>query len=167
MTTSIEYWPFETDADRDDPLTELRIAVTSSHPRWTYLVSFDRESKARPTDREAAMLASFLNEYKHHWYNASYLAKLAERALDVDGGANGVVFHKFGDGDWGYRRHSYVQGWPWSVVWPSFRSNAEYADSPIRGPFTLAEILDRAQGHGDEPPRRWVEWKAAHPEVFG
>jgi hypothetical protein len=158
-------WPFGSDADRDDPLTKLRIAVTSSHPRWSYLVSFDRDSAVRPTDAEAAMLASFLEEYKHHWYRRSYLAQLAERALDVDGGANGVVFHKFGTDDWGYRRHSFQQGWPWSVVWPSLRDRE--ADSPIRGPFTLAEVMDRAQGRGDEPPRRWVEWKAAHPEVFG
>jgi hypothetical protein len=162
--TKTDYWPFETDADRDDPLTELRIAVTGSHPRWSYLVAFDRESEARPTDAEAQMLASFLEEYKDHWYNHSYLGKLAERQLDVDGGANGVVFHKFGPDDWGYRRHSFVQGWPWSVVWPSLRDSEP--DNPIRGPFTLSQIMDRVQGHGEVPPRRWVEWKAAHPEVF-
>lgn len=57
-------WPFGTDADRDDPLTAMRIAVTSSHPGWAFLVAFDRESEARPTDHEAAMLRSFLDEYK-------------------------------------------------------------------------------------------------------
>jgi hypothetical protein len=41
-------WPF--DADRDDPLTAHRIAVTSSHPGWRHVVAFDRE----PTDAEVA-----------------------------------------------------------------------------------------------------------------
>ena len=101
-------WPF--DADRDDPLTALRIAVTSSHPEWRYLVAFDRESAERPTDAEAALLVSYLDDYKTYWYNASYLAHLSRRPLDVDGGANGVVFHKYGADDWGYRRQSWERG---------------------------------------------------------
>lgn len=165
MTTTDE-WPFEDDADRGDPLTALRIAVTGSHPGWNFLVSFDRESEERPTDREAAMLASFLDEYKDRWYNTSYLAKLAERPLDVDGGANGVVFHKFGPDDWGYRRHSYTQGWTWSVVAPGLREHEGYAHIKNKGPYSLADLMDRIQGVGDEIPRSWAEWKAAHPEVF-
>lgn len=160
-------WPFGSDADRSDPLTEHRIAVTSSHPGWNYLVAFDRESESRPSDTETAMLASFLDEYKTRWYSDSYLAKLAQRDLDVDGGANGVVFHKFGEDDWGYRRHSYTMGLPWSVVWPRMREHPEYAGLKNTGPFSLDELMDRIHGHGDEPPQRWLDWKAAHADVFG
>jgi len=96
---TIDDWPFEDDADRDDPLTALRIAVTGSHPAWCYLVGFDRDSAARPTEAEARMLASFLRQYIDYWYADTYKAKLAQRALDVDGGANGIVFRKYGEGD--------------------------------------------------------------------
>ncbi len=59
-------WPF--DADRDAPLTACRIAVTGSHPGWCFLVAFHRESEARPTDHEADLLVSFLDQYKDFWY---------------------------------------------------------------------------------------------------
>jgi hypothetical protein len=52
------------DADLTDPLTARRIAVTSSLPHWCYLVSFDSASEDRPDERETALLASFLEEYK-------------------------------------------------------------------------------------------------------
>jgi hypothetical protein len=92
-------WPF--DADRGDPLTAMRIAVTSSHPMWAYLVAFDQQSEARPTDHESALLASYLDEYKSYWYNDSYRLRMEARPLDVDGGANGVIFHKWAADDWG------------------------------------------------------------------
>lgn len=160
-------WPFGADADRDDPLTELRIAVTGTYPGWNYLVGFDRESEDRPTEAEAQMLASFLDEYKSRWYAEWYLAKMAKLALDVDGGANGVVFHKFGPDDWGYRRLSYTMGWAWSVVPPLFRARPEYADNFNLGPFSLARLMDWINGFADEPSPSWVQWKAEHPEVFG
>jgi hypothetical protein len=161
-------WPFVRDADRDDPLTALRIAVTSSHPQWRYLVAFDRESEARPTDAEALMLASYLDHYKQRWYNASYLSKLARRPLDVDSGANGVVFHKFGPDDWGYRRQSYERGWPWSVVWPALRALDEHRHVKNGGPFSLSALMDRIRQCGlSEPNADWQKWKAAHPGVFG
>jgi hypothetical protein len=158
-------WPVGADADRDDPLTALRIAVTSSHPGWAFLVAFDRESEARPTDAEAAMLRSYLDEYKAHWYNPSYLAKLDRRLLDVDGGANGVVFHKFGPDDWGYRRRSFTVGYLFTVVWPSQR--AEYQYHKWCGPFSLLALMDGIHTFLDEPMKRWVDWKAARPGVFG
>lgn len=160
-------WPFGTDADRDDPLTALRIAVTSSHPGWAYLVAFDRASEARPTDVEAAMLRSYLDSYIAYWYLPWFVAEIAKRPLDVDGGANGVVFHKFGQDDWGYRRQSYVSGWPWSVVWPALRDDPRHRDSPVRDPRSLERLLDRLHTYGtDRPSQRWLDWKAAHPEVF-
>lgn len=147
------------------PLTALRIAVTCSHPGWKYLVSFDRKSEQRPTDAEAAMLASFLEEYKDYWYNERWVAKMAARALDVDGGANGVVFHKYGPNDWGYRRQSYERGWEFSVVPPQMRDNEQ--GNPARGPFDLEAIMDRMHSFTDGVSARWVTWKAEHPDVFG
>lgn len=150
-------WPF--DADRNDPLTAHRIAVTCSHPGWYYLVSFDRESETRPTEHEVALLRSFLDEYKTHWYGDSgYRRAMERRPLDVDGGANGVVFHKFGTDDWGYRRQSFTTGPLFFPGWPHNRK---------AGPFSLLALMDHIHTIGGEPMRHWVEWKAAHPEVFG
>jgi hypothetical protein len=156
-------WPF--DAPQDDPLTAHRIPVTSSHPRWYYLVSFDGESAERPTEREMAMLVSFLDEYKDHWYgDNSYRRAMEQRPFDVDGGANGVVFHKWGTDDWGYRRHSYERGYLFSVVPPALR---DLYDDGVRGPLSLLALMDRIHTMVDEPMPRWVAWKVAHPDVFG
>ncbi|MFI8535402.1 hypothetical protein ACIGMX_34795 [Streptomyces aquilus] len=159
-------WPFADDADRDDPLTKLRIAVTSSHPRWCYLVTFDRESLARPTDEEAAMLASYLEEYKAYWYGDSwYAAKLAERPLDVDSGANGVIFRKYATDDWGYRRRSWTRGPLYVPQSPGIRER--YPDEAPLGPMSLVRVMDHAHSIVGEVDDRWLKWKATHPEVFG
>jgi hypothetical protein len=155
-------WIF-TDADEGDELTKQRIAVTSSHPGWAYLVAFDRQSEARPTDREAAMLASYLESYKDHWYNARYRAEMEARPLDIDGGANGVIFHKWAEDDWGYRRRTFTMGWLFSVVPPWMRE--DYSDG-IPGPISLGALLDRIHTFGDKPSDRWLQWKADHPNVF-
>lgn len=159
MTTKTA-WPFGLDADQDDPLTALRIAVTSSHPNWCYIVGFDHTSPERPTDAEATMLASFLREYIAHWYNDSYKAKLAERPLDVDGGANGMIFRKYADSDWGYRRRTWDRGPMYVPESPAF------ADRRF-GPLTLSQLMDHIHSFADGgPSKRWVDWKAQHPEVF-
>ena len=142
---------------RHCPLTALRIAVTGAHPMWCFLVGFDRESAKRPTDAEAAMLASYLEQYKTYWYGDGwYRGKLAERPLDVDGGANGVTFHKYGTDDWGYRRRTwqYPSGFMPAPPWAENRE----------GPLTLEQVMDLAHSTW---PERWLDWKAAHPEVFG
>ncbi|MFD8771432.1 hypothetical protein [Streptomyces sp. NPDC059916] len=159
-------WPFDTDADEHDPLTASRIAVTGSHPMWCYLVAFDRESAARPTDSEAAMLASYLEECKERWYGkeGGYRTKLAQRPLDVDGGANGVIFRKYGPNDWGYRRQSWTMGPLYVPQSPRLRELYPN-DSPI-GPYTLVEVMDHAHTIVDEVHRPWLDWKAQHPEVF-
>lgn len=159
-------WPFGTDADRGDQLTQFRIAVTSSHPMWRYLVAFDRESEVRPTVREVQLLQSFLAEYIDHWYNDRFKAILAERLLDVDGGANGIVFHKYGEDDWGYRRQSYERGWIFTVLPPWARDREEYAKHEWPGPLSLAALMDRIHTLVDEQSRHWVQWKAAHPDLF-
>lgn len=157
MTTA---WPFGADADRNDPLTQLRIAVASPWAQWNYIVTFDRESAARPTDAEATMLASFLRQYIDHWYNATFKAKLAQRALDVDGGANGITFRKYADGDWGYRRRTWTSG-------PMFvPEHPRFADRSL-GPLTLPQLMDHIYSDHDGQQRpEWQAWKAKHPEVF-
>jgi hypothetical protein len=152
-------WPY--DADRDDPLTALRIPVVPSHAGWCYIVAFDTESPARPDDREAQQLVSCLRFYIESWYNDSYKARLAERPFDIDGGANGLTFHKYADGDWGYRRRTWTQG-PLFVPQPP-----SFAARPV-GPLTLVEVLDRIYSDADGQPRpSWGWWKADHADVFG
>lgn len=145
MTTA---WPFGADADEHDPLTELRIAVTGSHPSWCYLVAFH----------------SYLEEYKTYWYSGSYLCKLADRPLDVDGGANGMIFRKYAEGDWGYRRRSWTRG-PMFIPQPP-RIRERYPDEAPLGPMTLEQVMDHAHTIVDGVDKRWLDWKTAHPEAF-
>lgn len=159
-------WPY--DADQHDPLTALRIPVTSFVPRWKYAATFDRESEARPTDREAAQLASFIDEYRDHWFNDTWKARLAERPFDIDGGNPTKIFHKWADGDWSYRVVTWEYGPTWVPVFPRLRGT-NLDDRPNwKGPMPLVEVMDRIYTIGDEPPsQHWLDWKAAHPDVFG
>ncbi|MFJ6729391.1 hypothetical protein ACIQPQ_31265 [Streptomyces sp. NPDC091281] len=160
MTTA---WPFGTDADEHDPLTALRIPVTGAHPVWRYIATFDRDSEARPTDLEAAQLASYIEHYKEYWFNDSYKAKLMKRPLDVD--AVTRIFHKWGDNDWSYRVDTWQYGPFWVPRAPRLRGSRY--DEVKTGPLTLAQVMDRDRGMDSEyPSKPWAEWKAAHPEVF-
>lgn len=167
MTTKSETdWPY--DADPHDPLTALRIPVVSNAwPRWNYIVAFDLDQidkdGHRPTDAEAALLRSFLDEYIQHWYRESWITKMAERPFDIDGGANGIVFRKWGPDDWGYRRRTWQYGPVFVPEHPRIRGQRE---NPM-GPLTLLQVMDRINSICDEPLQRWVEWKAAHPDLFG
>ncbi|GAA0969901.1 hypothetical protein GCM10009555_017840 [Acrocarpospora macrocephala] len=162
MTTTD--WPY--DADRDDPLTELRIPVTSFSPNWKYTATFDRESEARPTDLEARQLASFIDEYREQWFNETWKAKLAERPFDIDSGTPTKIFHKWADDDWSYRVVSWTRGPVWVPVFPRLRGT-DLDDRPNwAGPMTLVEVMDRTHTVSDEPMKRWVEWKSTHPEAF-
>ncbi|GLP64300.1 hypothetical protein TUSST3_09200 [Streptomyces sp. TUS-ST3] len=156
-------WPFGTDADEHDPLTKLRIPVTGQHPMWRYIATFDRESEARPTDLEAAQLASYIEQYKDYFFNDCYKAKLLERPLDVD--AVTRIFHKWGEGDWSYRVVTWDYGPFWVPVAP--RSRGGRFDTAKLGPLTLVQVMDRDKHmHTEYPSKDWLDWKAAHPEVF-
>jgi hypothetical protein len=172
-------WPFGTDAKQDDPLTALRIPVVGSfNPMWKYVAAYLNPvedgpdylkgppfgSLSRPTDAEAAMIASFIEEYIKHWFNDGYQAKLAKRALDVDGGCKTIVFIKYGEDDWGYRVTTWEFGHTFVPPPPSFRE--KYPDEACGGPLTLEQVMDRKHTIGDEPMPHWLDWKAAHPEVF-
>lgn len=181
--TETRKWPFGTDAVQDDPLTALRIpAVTSFRPGWRYVAAYLNTpepgapdyltgppfaSVERPTGREAAMIASFIREYLHHWFRDGYISRLAERPLDVDGGCNTTVFVKYGVDDWGYGRVSWEYGHTFIPGPPRSRGTEyEYAKAP--GPLALEQVMDLAHCvASDEPMGRWTRWKAEHPEVFG
>ncbi|MER7734154.1 hypothetical protein ABTX80_25010 [Streptomyces erythrochromogenes] len=166
---TVAAWPFETDADEHDPLTALRIPVVGSfNPRWCYIAAYLKPqdehsytfgSADRPTDAEARMLASYIEEYIQHFFNERYQRKLAERPLDVDGGCNTTVFIKYGPDDWAYRRCSWQYGPLFVPQPPSFPDR-----NP--GPLTLPQVMDRIHTIVDEPMQHWVDWKAARPEVF-
>ena len=153
-------WPFGEDSVQDDLLTPLRIAVASPYAQWNYIVTFDQESPVRPTEQEALMLASFLEEYKAYFYGERWLRKMAERPLDVDGSANGVTFHKYADGDWGYRRRSWDRG-------PMFVPQPPFIHDRMLGPLTLVELLDYIHQVGGVVSDRWTKWKSEHADIFG
>lgn len=168
-------WPFGTDAKQDDPLTALRIPVVDSfNPNWKYVAAYidvdttpySWGSNERPTDAEAAMLASFIEEYKHHWFNDWYKAKLLERPLDVDSGCNTTVFIKYGANDWGYRRCSWTYGPLFVPVGPNLRGGDHDRSKPS-GPLSLEQVMDRSHTIVDDAMPHWLQWKADHPAIFG
>jgi len=170
MTKEKKTWKYGYDAVENDPLTAHRIPVTSEYPHWYYLVAFDGQSACRPTDQEVAMLVSYLNEYKERWYGDSgYRVKMELETFDVDGGANGVIFHKYDEGSWGYRRRSWIHG---------FRPERPHNDIPYddlsdRGrtlrdaaPMSLEQVMDGGHSIGETIMQKWLDWKDAHPEAF-
>lgn len=167
-------WPFGTDAAEHDPLTKLRIpVVTSFNPEWKYIAAYidvdtgpySWGSAERPTHAEAAMLSSFIDEYKHHWFNEGYKAKLLRRPLDVDSGCNTTVFIKYGTDDWGYRLCSWQYGPMYVPSGPKVRGGEhEHAKHP--GPLSLEQVMDLRHTIVDDVMPHWLDWKAAHPEVF-
>lgn len=171
---TVTRWPFGTDADRDDPLTALRVpAVESFSPQWRYIAAYVKPqsetgahwgSTERPTDAEALQLASFIQEYLQNWFNAGYIQKLANRDLDVDSQANTTLFVKYGPDDWGYRLDSWTRGHLFVPPRPSYRER--FPDEACGGLLSLVQVMDRRHTIADEPMQHWVEWKAAHPEVF-
>lgn len=159
-------WPYGTDADRDDPLTALRIPVTGSNPEWRYIATFHRDSEARPTDAEAVMLASYIEEYKVYFFGADgwYKRNLEEQPLDTD--AVTRIFHKWGEDDWSYRVVTWSYGPYWIPVAPHLRGGKH--DKGWSGPRSLVQVMDRCHTLGeDKPAKHWVNWKAEHPEIFG
>jgi hypothetical protein len=167
-------WPFDTDAKQDDPLTALRIpVVTSFNPGWKYIAAYidvdtskySWGSTERPTDAEAAMIASFIKEYKHHWFRESYQRRLSERPLDVDSGCNTTVFIKYGPNDWGYRRCSWEHGPLFVPSGPNLRgTKREYVKNS--GPLPLEQVMDLCHTFVKETMPHWLKWKADHPETF-
>jgi hypothetical protein len=93
-----ETWLYDDVHDPDDPLTALRIPVVANAvPRRSYIVALDSDPACdRPTDAEAALLRSFLDHYISCYYTPYGRRRLAERPFDVDDGAHGYVFRKFG-----------------------------------------------------------------------
>jgi len=175
-------WPFGTDAIQNDPLTALRIpVVTSFNPSWRYVAAylgtsadtgntFDPPwpfaSAERPTGAEARMLVSYLDEHRNYWFgNAGYARKMDQRPLDVDSGWNTTVFIKYGTDDWGYRRCSWTYGHTFVPSPPSLRGT-EHAHAKNPGPLPLEKVMDLVHTVTDGPMRHWLDWKAAHPDVF-
>ncbi|MFF9287550.1 hypothetical protein [Streptomyces griseosporeus] len=175
-------WPFGTDAIQDDPLTALRIpVVTSYNPSWRYVAAYlgtnahtgntfnppwPFASTDRPTDTEAQMLASFLQEHRHYWFgNEGYARKMDQRPLDTDSGWNTTVFIKYGPDDWGYRRCSWTYG-PTFVPTPPTARGTKYAHDKHPGPLPLHQVMDLVHTVVDGPMQHWLDWKADHPDIF-
>ncbi|MFI8872393.1 hypothetical protein [Streptomyces sp. NPDC055243] len=181
--TDTKAWPFGADAIQDDPLTALRIpVVTSFNPNWCYVAAYlgtnadtgsdwsppwPFASAERPTDAEAQMLVSFLQEHRNYWFsNQGYARKMDQRPLDIDSGWNTTVFIKYGPDDWGYRRCSWIYG-PTFVPGPPNSRGTKYAHAKHPGPLSLEQVMDRRHTIVDEVMPHWADWKTAHPTTFG
>lgn len=166
--TDTETWPY--DALQDDPLTALRIPVTTTHPEWVYLVAFngtplwDGDLMDRPDETETRMLASLIDYTREHWFNESYKAKLLKRPFDIDGGHNTLILRKWASGDWAYRRRTWDRGPNLVPIHPNLRKR----EPKSMGPLTLSQLLDHVHTYGgDKPIEAWTFWRLQHPEVFG
>lgn len=148
------------DADENDPLTALRIPVTSDYPDFHYTACFDRESRQRPTDAEARMIASFIEEYQSRWFgDGAWRQEQLAKPFDMDCPTT-TVFHKWAADDWSYRNRMWQAGPHWSPAGPRLR-NTQYDTSRLKGPLSLLELMD-AIARGTV----WDRWKADHPDVF-
>jgi len=157
-----ETWPY--DASQDDPLAALRIPVVASpYPDWRYEVALVVSGDGlwgpalRPDDAETAQIAAYIG-YRMEYYNEGWKAKMRRRPFDIDGTTNTVVLRKRGEGDWCYRRCSWVTG----VFWYPPQAGQECGET-----LGLEQLLDRIHFYGDDKPSpKWLAWKAAHPEAF-
>lgn len=152
-------WSYDVHADRNDRLVrEWRIPVTSSHPGYAFLISFDRMSERRPTRTEADTLKHYV-DHRRERYPLDTQLKMLERPLDNISGANTITFHKWVDGDWGYRRVTFHDGGP--LFWPG-----REGDPTRKRSFTLLELLDEIESAGDHQFDDWVLFKQRHPKIF-
>jgi hypothetical protein len=146
--------PFEAEdwrADTNDPLAALGVPVTTRYDDG-YLVGFDVDSEARPTDLEAAILMSFSEFVRTTTYPATPAARMAAKPFDhetgQDTGHDTILLHKFGHDSWGVRRLSW---------------DREYFDpGPLERPKTLVAVLD----YDASPFGEWVLWKEERLELF-
>jgi len=157
----VNFWPYNEDGVKQGDFTEqFRFPIVSNpYPAWSYItavvVSEEPWHGLRPTDTELRMVASFHQEYIEHWYRDSWKALMRTRPFDIDGNANGRYLIKHRNGGWGYRLRTWRFG-------PAFVP--QWDDEPS----DLVTVLDRVHRWGDTSlSPRWLEWKAAHPEVFG
>lgn len=167
MTTPVsqdQWWPFGSDADRNDPLTELRIPVTGAYPGFCYLLAFHRASAQRPTEHEVQLLQAMRRYLIEFSVDRRQRAVLGDRALDVELGFDTFVFHKWGAGDWGYRQRSWVVDVTFGPPHPSYRER--YLKPDAARACTLAQLLDRINTAGGMLIGHWATWKADHPDVF-
>lgn len=143
---------------------EIRVPlITSPHPRWFYVTAvvvgqWPYPEGPVPTDDELRMVGSFHEEYCSYWYGPPHTGwrarDLDNRPFDIDGAAVGRYLTKYANGGWGFRRHTWQYGPTFVPTWQG-------------EPSTLVEVMDRCHSVGDEVGKRWLQWKADHPEIFG
>lgn len=149
-------WEF--DARQDHPLAARRIPVIgTTHPQWRYEVAlcvaaaepWSPRAGLEPTPLEADLIVQVI-EYRMEYYNASWAARMRERALDVDGSTNTVVLRKRPDGGWQFRRDSWRYG---PIFVPEGRSSL---------PDVLERCFGRDQSDGEGGQIGWESegWKA-------
>jgi hypothetical protein len=144
----------------------MRIPVTSDYPGHNYTACFDRDSQHRPTDAEARMIASFIEQYQDYFFGDGWWRKVQQaKPFDMDCYTT-KIFHKWADDDWSYRVSTWCAGPHWAPVFPRQRGG-EFDTATIKGPVTLLQLMDRIHTIGDDNPTQfWQDWKTAHPEVF-
>lgn len=128
------------------------VPVASFKPSRCWIASLDAASAA-VTARELAQVRAFI-AYLCSRYSEPTRGRLLGQPLPAYGGHVTVTLLKRGAGRWAYRR------WTW-------RSGPDYVPEPHEPGMDLVSVLDRSQTFGGDIASAWLEWKAAHPGVFG
>jgi hypothetical protein len=148
------------DVDPKDPLVALRVPVTSADPVFDYIAVFDKESPHRPTNAEARLISSFIEEFKAYCFTEGGVADSLKDPFDTYLGSQPVVLHKYSINDWGYRRRHWQIGSKFTPPSPRVSRRAF-------GPLSLLGVLDLVQSSDCAHEQHWQQWKMDRPEVFG
>lgn len=150
------------DVRMDHPWVEkYRLPVLKdAYPMWSYFVTVvvpDEELEAdeyyrltAPTDEEAELAASYLQYRIGMWnYYQSFLDKMAQKPLDIDGTINTVSLEKRKDGSWGYK----MRTWTMHGAIPLYN-----AKNPCNSLMELLDFIEREyDGSGVRP--KWKKFK--------
>jgi hypothetical protein len=152
-------WPYP-DADRNDPLTALRIPVTGAWPGRGYLAAYGGQAERflkwpRPDEAEIGMLASYI-DYQRSKYPPHVQARMLAQLLDTCD-LSALVFVKRGEGDWAYRRAHWTE-----TIWSPPPENCGGTR------LSLLALFDHVEtSNGATAAPNWQRWKAAHSDTFG
>jgi hypothetical protein len=137
--------------DHEVSLATLRIPnIASGFPDENFLLAFDGSSPQLPSEKEALIIASYI-DYKRSWSSVTMQQRMLSEPYDVKPGFNTIVLHKKAANQWTFRRSSWTGKWP-----------------PRGGWCSLVELLDGEQSLGEpEPAVEWITWKTKRPWIFG
>lgn len=162
-------WKYEDAVPWHDWSVRYRLPVVHTpNPMWRYHVAVVVPDERNlwgvltPDEGEVAVLGSYLQYRIQSFYNARWIAKMAQEPLDTDATVNTFTFMKHRDRGWQYK----VASWELHGPWP-YSAMEQPAFPGLAGLIGLLDWECREIGGapGEVSPA-WAAWKGKHPEVF-